>query len=98
MALGASMRRYFFNVQDGTTTLDEDGHEIASLEDARKLAVEHAGEILKEGASEGLWQGEHWRMWVTDAPNGAGNTLFTLKFSAVLEASAQETPKRSMPT
>ena len=76
------MFRYYFNFQDGHTTLDDVGHELASLAEARKMAIEHSGEILQDGASEGLWAGEPWRMWVTDAPNGGGKTLFTLRFSA----------------
>jgi hypothetical protein len=77
-----AMTRYYFNVQDGRTTLDNEGHELASLTQARNLAIEHSGEILKDGASDTLWTGEPWCMWVTDAPNGGGRTLFTLKFSA----------------
>jgi hypothetical protein len=76
------MPRYYFNVKDGKTLLDNDGHECASLAEARKLAIEHSGEILKDGASESLWSGQPWIMWVTDAPNGGGKTLFTLHFSA----------------
>ena len=33
-------------------TLDEVGHELASLDEARKMAVRHSAEILKDGASE----------------------------------------------
>ena len=76
------MTRYYFNVKDGQTLIDNEGDEFATLAEARNLAIEHSGEILKDGASDTLWSGEPWRMWVTDAPNGRGKTLFTLEFSA----------------
>jgi hypothetical protein len=76
------MSRYYFNVQDGQTSLDEEGQELGSLAEARQLAIVHSGEILRDGASDGLWAGETWRMWVTDQPGGAGETFFTLNFSA----------------
>jgi hypothetical protein len=76
------MPRFYFNVQDGHTSLDDEGQELASLAEARRLAIVHSGEILRDGGSDGLWTGEPWRMWVTDEPAGGGKTLFTLKFSA----------------
>ena len=66
------MPRYYFNVQDGHTTLDDVGLELATLAEARQLAIVHSGEILRDGASDGLWAGKPWRMWVTDAPAGGG--------------------------
>jgi hypothetical protein len=81
LAKGSIMRRYYFNVHDGSTILDEEGTEFPSLAAARNAAIVHSGEILKDGAAAALWAGEPWRMWVTDAPNGGGETLFTLRFS-----------------
>jgi hypothetical protein len=75
------MARYYFNVRDGHIILDDVGAELPSSANARNLAIEQSGEILKDGASDMLWGGEPWRMWVTDAPNGGGEALFTLKFS-----------------
>jgi|1185.fasta_scaffold175849_2 hypothetical protein len=76
------MNRYYFNFKDGHTTLDNEGVELPSLADARNMAILNSGEILKDGASDSLWGGTPWQVWVTDAPNGGGNTLFTLRFSA----------------
>ena len=76
------MPRYYFNVQDGHIALDDEGQELPNLAEARQLAIVHSGEILRDGATDALWAGEPWRMWITDAPGGAGQTLFTLKFSA----------------
>jgi hypothetical protein len=82
------MSRYYFHVKDGSTTLDADGVELHSLQAARNMAIESSGEVLKDGASEALWGGECWVMWVTDEPNGAGHTFFTLRFSAESAESA----------
>lgn len=76
------MARYYFNVHDGNTLLDDDGVELPTLAAAREMAIVHSGEILKNGAGPAMWAGEAWRMWVTDAPSGGGKTLFTLRFSA----------------
>jgi hypothetical protein len=79
------MTRYFFNLKDGRTTLDEEGVDLPGLAEARDLAVLNSGEILRDGAAASLWTGEPWCMWVTDAPNGGGTTLFTLRFCAAME-------------
>ena len=76
------MTRYYFNVHDSRTTIDNEGVELPSVDAARKVAIETSGEILKNGAGPAMWSGEHWRMWVTDAPGGGGKTLFTLTFAA----------------
>ena len=50
---------------------------------SRHEALRCAGELLKSGPDEQhLWNGMPWRMLVTDEPNGAGKTFFTLRFSA----------------
>lgn len=47
--------RYFFDVHDGTHTIDEDGTELPSVEAARVEAVRFAGRSLEEHA-EKFWQ------------------------------------------
>jgi hypothetical protein len=76
------MALYYFNFKDGHTTLDHEGVDLPSLAAARNMAIENSGEILRDGSSETLWSGTPWKLWVTDAPDGGGNTLFTLRFSA----------------
>jgi hypothetical protein len=76
------MSRYYFHLKDGRTILDAEGVELSSLIEARKTAITNSGEVLRDGADQCLWAGEPWKMWVTDAPNGEGNVLFTLNFSA----------------
>ena len=77
------MPRYFFNLKDGRTSLDDEGTELADIDAARREAVTYAGSTLRDGAGDSLWNGEPWRLWVTDQPNGEGKTFFTLHFSAV---------------
>lgn len=77
------MPRYYFNIKDGRTTLDNEGTELTDLDAAHKTAVTFSGEILRDGASGSLWSGPPWELWVTDQPGGLGQTHFTLYFSAV---------------
>ena len=66
--------RYFFNVQDGITSLDEDGTEFASLDEVRSETLRLAGEILREVGSS-FWDHAKWKLWVTDE---TGSTVLTL--------------------
>jgi hypothetical protein len=76
------MPRYYFHVEDDRTTFDNVGVELRDIEAAHKEAVTAAGEILRNGAGASLWTGKPWRMWVTDQPDGRGETFFALHFSA----------------
>jgi hypothetical protein len=77
------MTRYYFNVKDGRVSLDDEGTEFPSIDAAHDEAVRLSGAILRDGASASLWSGSPWQLWVTDKPNGEGQTLFTLQFSAI---------------
>jgi hypothetical protein len=74
--------RYYFNVQDGSTSLDDHGTECDGIGGARSEAFKCSMEILPSLNHESLWSGEAWKLWVTDQPNGAGATLFTMTFTA----------------
>jgi hypothetical protein len=76
------MPRYYFHVEDHHTTLDETGVDLPSLEEARREALQAAGDMLRNGAGTSVWDGKPFRMWVTDQPQGRGKTFFTLRFSA----------------
>jgi hypothetical protein len=76
------MPRYYFNIDDGHTTIDHEGSELSDLQAAREEAIETCSDTLRDGGGPYLWSGKPWRMWVTDQPGGAGKTLFTLYFSA----------------
>jgi hypothetical protein len=43
------MPRYFFNLKDGHTSLDEEGTELADIHAARREAVTFAGQTLRDG-------------------------------------------------
>jgi hypothetical protein len=76
------MPRYYFHVEDHHTTFDEEGVELRDIEAARREALKAAGDMLRNGAGTSVWDGKHFRIWVTDQPSGGGRTLFTLRFSA----------------
>ena len=50
------MPRYYFNIKDGYTSLDEVGVELADVDAARREAVTFSGEVLRDGAGERLWK------------------------------------------
>jgi hypothetical protein len=81
------MQRYYFHLNDGHESLDDLGSEFPDIQAARREAVKYSGEVLRDGAGGSLWQGEPWKCWVTDQPDGKGKTFFTLNFSAVEGAS-----------
>jgi len=76
------MPRYYFNVEDGQCLLDDTGLDLPDIAAARNEAVRTSGNLLKGGPSATMWDGTPWRLWVTDKPNGEGQTFFTLRFSA----------------
>jgi hypothetical protein len=76
----AEMSHYFFHVQDGSTTLDAEGTDFPDLDSARRDMIRACGEILRE-VPAAIWNGDTLRMWVTDQPDGQGNTLFSLNIS-----------------
>jgi hypothetical protein len=82
------MPRYYFHIKDGVDLPDNEGSEFADLDSARSEAVRLSGEILQEGHTSSLWQGQPWQLQVTDGPLGQGRLLFTLNFSAVEAAEA----------
>jgi len=68
-------------------SLDDDGSEFPDIHAARKEALRYSTEVLRNEASDSLWDGEPWQLWVTDQPGGGGNTFFTLNFFAVAKKS-----------
>jgi hypothetical protein len=75
------MPRYFFHVMDGRASVDREGTELATVDEARTEAIRTAGEILRhQGAKDSnVWSGNPWHMTVADE---AGDTVFSLHFSA----------------
>jgi hypothetical protein len=74
--------RYFFNIKDGATILDEQGIEFDNMQAVKNEAVRSSADLLKGLHGEHFWSGEPWQLWVTDEPNGGGNTVLTLTFSS----------------
>ena len=72
------MPRYFFNVYDGYSLLDQDGTELPDICTAQNEAIRLSGEILREEGSK-FWNGTEWRLEVTDV---TGVVIFPLHFSA----------------
>lgn len=72
------MPRYFFNVHDGTSILDEEGTELPDIYTAQAQAIRTSGEILRDLGAR-LWDGAEWRVEVA---NERGEVLFVLRFSA----------------
>ena len=77
---GSKMSLFFFHVRDGSTTFDGDGVEFPDVEAARREAIVACGELLRE-VPAAIWNGDSVRLWVTDQPDGQGNTLYSLNIS-----------------
>jgi len=75
--------RYFFHVHDGETILDDEGVTLPDLRAAQRQALQACGDMLREMPSQ-IWSGTRWRLWVTDQPNGAGDTLLALNITTEL--------------
>jgi hypothetical protein len=80
------MPRYFFNVIDGRSIIDNQGSELAGLKEARVEAIQLAGAILRD-EGDTFWNGEQWHMNVTDA---SGQSVLKLRFSAEDQGTAPE--------
>jgi hypothetical protein len=68
------MSRFFFHVRNGSTMFDGD---VAS---ARREAIVACGELLRD-VPAAVWNGGSLRLWVTDQPDGQGNTVYSLNVS-----------------
>jgi hypothetical protein len=73
------MPRYFFNIHDGKSIIDEEGTELPNWQAARIEAIGLAGHILKDEAHR-IALGEDWRIEVTDH---TGLILFQMTFQVV---------------
>jgi hypothetical protein len=75
---GGLLMRYYFHVRDGENVFDDEGTELGSLADVRTEAALSAAEILKGPRNANFWTGQPWILWVTDQPDGGGNTLLEI--------------------
>jgi hypothetical protein len=73
------MPRYFFNVHDGASTIDEYGSEFPNVSAAKHAATAFAGEMLRD-RRDALTDGESWKLDVT---SDTGLVLFSLFIGSV---------------
>ena len=87
------MRCYFNLVSSHHTITDEEGLEVADVDEARTFAREAVTEMLQEGVVEIA----RWRGWALEARDASGTVLFTMGFDALIPAEAQA-PAEASPT
>src|SRR3954452_8220124 len=78
------MRCYFNLVSSHHTITDEEGLEVADVEEARTFAREALAEMVQDGIAEIA----HWRGWEMEARDASGTVLFTMGFDALFPAAA----------
>jgi len=69
---------YHFNVHDGVSMPDPEGHELPDLDAAKREAISLSGNLIRDMGEE-FWQGDEWKLEVTD---DLGLILFSLVFFA----------------
>lgn len=74
--------RCFFHVSYGKMAWDSEGIELQGVAEARSAAVKLSAALLSDIDDGRLWRGTPWRLWVTEGPNGTGNTVVALSFVA----------------
>src|SRR5215218_8764828 len=72
------MRCYFNLVSSHRTITDDEGLEVADVEEARTFAREAVAEMVQDGVAEIA----HWRGWEMEARDASGTVLFTIGFDA----------------
>ena len=72
------MRCYFKLLGSDQTVTDEEGHEVADMEEARTFAREAGREMAQDGVAEIA----HWRGWQMEARDASGTVLGGFKWSS----------------
>ena len=75
------MARYHFHCADGSREPDEEGTELASDEEAQRIAIVYAGEVLMSNPAS-IWEKGSWRVEVTNDDNALLFTVITLAIDA----------------
>ena len=78
------MHCYFNLVSSHKTILDEEGIEVADINEARAFAREAVAEMVQDGVAEIA----HWRGWEIETRDASGAVLFTIGFDALLPSEA----------
>jgi hypothetical protein len=79
------MHCYFNLVSSHKTILDEEGIEVADIDEARSFAREAVAEMARDGVAEIA----HWRGWEIETRDASGAVLFTIGFDALLPPEAR---------
>src|SRR4051794_41283241 len=82
------MHCYFNLVSSHRTITDEEGLEVADMEEVRTFAREAVREMVQDGVAEIA----HWRGWEIEARDASRNVLFTVGFDTLLTAEAHGAP------
>ena len=80
------MHCYFNLVSAHETIVDDEGLEVADLDEACTLAREAVAEMIRDGVGELA----HWRGWELEARDASGAVLFTIGFDAALTTPDRE--------
>ena len=80
------MHCYFNLVSSHHTIIDDEGLEVADVEEARTFAREAVAEMVQGGIAEIA----HWRGWEMEARDASGTVLFTVGFETVSAAEARK--------
>lgn len=75
------MPRYFFNIYNDVTSLDEEGRELPDLETARDHAIRGARSIMADGLKKGLIDLSHHVAIVDER----GELLLDVSFAQAVE-------------
>ena len=86
------MRCYFSLVSSDQTITDEEGLEVADVDEAQALARGAITERVQEGATEEI---ARWRGWALEARDASGTVLFTMGFDALIPGEAQAAAEAS---
>jgi len=79
------MHCYFNLVSSHQTIIDNEGIEVADVNEAHAFAREAISEMVQDGIAEIAY----WRGWEIEARDASGTVLFTMGFDALLTAEAQ---------
>ena len=86
------MSRFYFDVENGFGFVeDEEGHELDSIEDAKKAAIDGVRSIMSAEVGEGRLD-LRGKIHVLDARR---NLLMTIKFDEIIEILTGELPEQS---
>ena len=88
------MHCYFNLVSSHHTVTDNEGLEVADVDEARTFAREAVAEMVQDGIAEIA----HWRGWQMEARDASGTVLFTVSFDAALTAEAPKAEAQAVAT